>query len=43
MFERIRMISAAFAVFSAGMTAATAQEVAFPEELQDVGRAGRPA
>ena len=34
MFERIRMISAAFAVLSAGVTAATAQEVAFPEKCK---------
>ena len=37
MFERIRMISAAFAVFSAGVTAATAQEVAFPEKCKMSG------
>ena len=37
MFERIRMMSAASAILAAGVTAATAQEVAFPEKCKMPG------
>lgn len=37
MFERIRMISATIAILSAGMTAAAAPEIAFPEKCKMAG------